>query len=70
MYIIYIIYLYLLSNVQKFFFNGLPHVCYDLIVICYLLFVMIAPAQGRLVGASMHVLRPYCYLLFVICYLL
>ena len=39
-YIIYIIYLYLLFNVQKFFFNGLPHVCYDLIVICYLLFVI------------------------------
>ena len=42
--------------------------CYDLIVICYLLFVMIAHAQGCLVGANRHVLRPYCYLLFVICY--
>ena len=42
--------------------------CYDLIVICYLLFVMIAHAQGCLVGANRHVLRPDCYVLFVICY--
>ena len=42
----YIIYLYLLFNVQKFFPNGPPHVCSDLIVTCYLLplIVKIAPA--------------------------
>ena len=48
--------------------SGRTDMCYDLIVSCQLLVVRIAPAQGCLVGASRHVLRPYCYLLFVICY--
>ena len=68
-YILFISYLYLLSGVSKILpQTDPPHVCYDLIVICYLLFVMISPVQGCLVGAIRHVLRPYCYLLFVICY--
>ncbi len=39
---------------QKFFPNGPPHVCYDLIVTCYLLplIVKIVPAQGCLVGSE------------------
>ena len=42
--------------------------CYDLIVICYLLFVMIAHAQGCLVGGEQTCVTTL--LLFVICYLL
>ena len=63
---IFIIYLYLLSGVSK----NLPQrtAACMLRPYCYLLFVMIAHAQGCLAGASIHVLRPYCYLLFVICY--
>ena len=62
-YMIFIIYLYLLSGVSK----NLPQrtAACMLRPYCYLLFVMIAHAQGCLVGANRHVLRPYCYLLFV-----
>ena len=80
MYIIYIILIiYIIYNVYNLSISLVQrsknsssteqtHVCYDLIVSCQLLVVRIAPAQGCLVGANRHVLRPYCYLLFVICY--
>ena len=68
LYIIYILFISLVRRFKNSSPTDPPHVCYDLIVICYLLFVMISPVQGCLVGASWHVLRPYCYLLFVICY--
>ena len=48
--------------------RGRTDMCYDLIVICYLLFVMIAHAQGCLVGGEQTCVTTL--LLFVICYLL
>ena len=59
----YIIYLYLLFNVQKFFPNG-PAACMFR-PYCYLLplIVKIAPAQGCLVGGRTDM----CYDLIVSC---
>ena len=79
MYIIYIILIiYIIYNVYNLSISLVQrsknsssteqtHVCYDLIVSCQLLVVRIAPAQGCLVGAHRHVLRPYCQLLVVSC---
>ena len=66
----YIIYLYLLFNVQKFLPQRTRRMYVPtllLLVTCYLLplIVKIAPAQSASSGANRHVERPYCYLLLV-----
>ena len=61
----YIIYLYLLFNVQKFLPQRTRRMYVPtllLLVTCYLLplIVKIAPAQAASSGANRHVLQPYC----------
>ena len=52
LYIIYILFISLSVVSKNSSLTDPPHVCYDLIVICYLLFVMIVPVQGCLVGGD------------------
>ena len=54
LYIIYILFISLVRLFKNSSQTDPPHVCYDLIVTCYLLplIVKIAPAQGCLVGSE------------------
>ena len=66
LYIIYILFISLFRRFKNSSQTDPPHVCYDLIVICYLLFVMIAPAKGCLRRGEQTCVTTL--LLFVICY--